>query len=96
MQDFKQKLAEYITSYKDWACWPVPRQLTCHVNLFSAFRVAGGKPLPLLNFYTILIRLLEAEPSISEAGETWVRNMVAAEFCLQSIFFMPVRFFYMP
>jgi hypothetical protein len=38
--------------------------------------------LPLHNFYSILIRLLEAEPSISEAGETWVRNM-AAEFCLQ-------------
>jgi hypothetical protein len=28
--------------------------------------------LPLHNFYSILIRLLEAEPSISEAGETWV------------------------
>jgi hypothetical protein len=43
--------------------------------------------LPLHNFYSILIRLLEpSEPSISEAGETWVRNM-AAEFCLQSIFF---------
>jgi hypothetical protein len=36
--------------------------------------------LPLRNFYSILIRLLE--PSSSEAGETWVRNM-AAEFCLQ-------------
>jgi hypothetical protein len=22
------------SSYKDWACWPVPRQLTCHVNPF--------------------------------------------------------------
>jgi hypothetical protein len=40
--------------------------------------------LPLHNFYSILIPLLE--PSSSEAGETWVRNM-AAEFCLQSIFF---------
>jgi hypothetical protein len=35
--------------------------------------------LPLHNFYSILIRLLE--PSSSEAGETWVRNM-AAEFLL--------------
>jgi hypothetical protein len=44
--------------------------------------------LPLRNFYSILIRLLEPlEPSSSKAGETWVRNM-AAEFCLQSIFFM--------
>jgi hypothetical protein len=39
--------------------------------------------LPLHNLYSILIRLLE--PSISEAGETRVRN-IAAEFCLQSIF----------
>jgi hypothetical protein len=38
--------------------------------------------LPLHNFYSILIRLLE--PSSSEAGKTWVKNM-AAEFCLQSI-----------
>jgi hypothetical protein len=33
--------------------------------------------LPLHNFYSILIRLLEAEPSINEAGETWVRNVAA-------------------
>jgi hypothetical protein len=51
--------------------------------------------LPLHNFYSILIRLIEAELSVIEAGETWVRNM-AAEFCLQSIFFMLERFFYMP
>jgi hypothetical protein len=49
--------------------------------------------LSLHNFYSILIRLLE--PSGSEAGETWVTN-TAAEFCLQSIFFMHVIFFYMP
>jgi hypothetical protein len=49
--------------------------------------------LPLHNFYSILIRLLE--PSSSEEEATWVRNM-AAEFCLQSISFMLVRFFYMP
>jgi hypothetical protein len=35
--------------------------------------------LPLHNFYSILNRLLE--PSSSEAGETWVRN-IAAEFLL--------------
>jgi hypothetical protein len=35
--------------------------------------------LPLHNFYSTLIRVLE--PSSSEAGETWVRNMTA-EFCL--------------
>jgi hypothetical protein len=46
--------------------------------------------LPLQNFYSILIRLLE--PSSSKAAETWVRNM-AAEFCLQSIFFTLVKFF---
>jgi hypothetical protein len=43
--------------------------------------------LPLHNFYSIVIRLLDAESSISEARETWMRNM-AAEFCLRSIFFM--------
>jgi hypothetical protein len=31
--------------------------------------------LPLHNLYSILIRLLQ--PSSSEAGETWVRNMAA-------------------
>jgi hypothetical protein len=46
--------------------------------------------LPLHNFYSILIHL--PEPSSSEAGETWVRNM-AAEFCLRSICFMLLRFF---
>jgi hypothetical protein len=46
------------------------------------------------NFYSILIRLLEPEPSSNEAGETWVRNMTA-EFCLRSICFMLVRFFHM-
>jgi hypothetical protein len=40
--------------------------------------------LPLHNFYSILIRLLE--PSSSEAGDTLVRNM-AAESCLQSMFY---------
>jgi hypothetical protein len=30
--------------------------------------------LPLHNFYLILIRLLEPEPSSSEAGETWPLN----------------------
>jgi hypothetical protein len=30
--------------------------------------------LPLHNFYSILLRLLEAEPSSSEAGETWPLN----------------------
>jgi hypothetical protein len=44
--------------------------------------------LPLHNFYSISIRL--PEPCSSEAGETWVRNM-AAEFCLQSIFFMLIH-----
>jgi hypothetical protein len=39
--------------------------------------------LPLHNFYSILIRLLE--PSISEAGEIWVRNM-AAEFAYKASF----------
>jgi hypothetical protein len=43
-----------------------------------------ASPLPLHNFYSILILLLE--PSSSEAGETWVRNMTA-EFFLQSIVF---------
>jgi hypothetical protein len=47
--------------------------------------------LPLHNFYSILIRFLE--PSSSEAGETWMRNM-AAEFCLQSIYFMLVNLRY--
>jgi hypothetical protein len=46
-----------------------------------------------VDFYSILIRL--PEPSSSEARETWVRRM-AAEFCLRSICFMLVRFFYMP
>jgi hypothetical protein len=48
--------------------------------------------LPLHNFYSVPIRLLEPEPSSSEAGEIWVRDM-AAEFCLRSICFMLVRFF---
>jgi hypothetical protein len=46
----------YITnlpslSYKDRACCPFLRQLTCHVNLFfSAFRVAGDKPATSTQF----------------------------------------------
>jgi hypothetical protein len=44
--------------------------------------VAG--PLPLHNFYSILIRLLE--PSSSEAGETWVRNMAAEIFAYKASF----------
>jgi hypothetical protein len=44
-----------------------------------------------VDFYSVLIRL----PSSSEAGKTRVRNM-AAEFYLQSVFFMLVGFFYMP
>jgi hypothetical protein len=59
-----------------------------YINFFSAFRVVGGKPAALHNLYSNLIRVLEAEPSISEAGETWVRNM-AAEFCLRTIFSCP-------
>jgi hypothetical protein len=39
--------------------------------------------LPLHNYYSILIRLLET--SSSESGETWVKN-IAAEFCLQDVF----------
>jgi hypothetical protein len=49
----------------------------------------GGKPTASVK--CTLIRLLE--PSSNEAGEAWVRNM-AAEFYLQNIFFMLVRFFY--
>jgi hypothetical protein len=34
---FQEGAHDYTSSsYKDWACWSVPRQLTCHVNLFSA------------------------------------------------------------
>jgi hypothetical protein len=43
--------------------------------------------LPLHNFYSILIRLLKL--SSREAGETWVKNMVA-EFCLKSIFIITI------
>jgi hypothetical protein len=39
-----------LSLYKDWAYWPVPRQLNCHVNLFNAFRVAGGKPAASAQF----------------------------------------------
>jgi hypothetical protein len=52
--------------------------------LFSILEQRVASLLPLHNFYSILFRLLE--PSSSEAGESWARNM-AAEFCLQSIFF---------
>jgi hypothetical protein len=43
-----------------------------------------SSPLPLHNYDSILIHLLE--PSSSKSGETWVRNM-KAEFCLQDISF---------
>jgi hypothetical protein len=37
--------------YKDWACCPVPRQLTCHMLTFLVlFRVAGGKPAASAQF----------------------------------------------
>jgi hypothetical protein len=43
--------------------------------------------LPLHNFSSILIRLLEpSEPSRSKAGETWVRNMAAEFFATKHIF----------
>jgi hypothetical protein len=45
--------------------------------------------LPLHNFYSILIRLLE--PSSSEAGETWVINMTA-EFLLTKHLFRARKF----
>jgi hypothetical protein len=57
--------------------------LSC-LALFSALEYWVASLLPLHNYYSILIRLLE--PSSSEAGETSVRNK-AAEFCLQSIYF---------
>jgi hypothetical protein len=62
-----------------------------YVRLVALMQVVSL--LPLHNFYSILIRLPES--SSREAGDIWVRNM-AAEFCLQSICFMLVRFFYMP
>jgi hypothetical protein len=58
--------------------------LSCQ-PFFYCFRVVGGKPAASAQFFSILIRLLEPEPSSSEAGETWVRNMTA-EFCQKNIF----------
>jgi hypothetical protein len=78
--------------------YPIP--LHIYLFIYSLFNDAlsvsqtnnvdvGGKPAASAQF--LLTRLLEPEPSSSEAGETW-----AAQFCLQSIFFVFVRFFYMP
>jgi hypothetical protein len=96
MEFRKQQELSIINNFKDWANWSVPRQLSSQLVmlvLFSALEKWVASLLPLHNFCSIQIRLLE--PSSSEAGETWVRNM-AAELCLQSILFMLVRFFYMP
>jgi hypothetical protein len=60
---------------------------------FSTLEWEVASPLPVLSFYSILIRLLE--PSSNEVGETWVKNM-ASEFRLQIISFMLERFFHMP
>jgi hypothetical protein len=53
----------------------------------------GGKPAASAQF--LLNPDSSARAIYSEAGETWVNNL-AAEFCLKSIFFMLVRFFYVP
>jgi hypothetical protein len=53
----------------------------------------GGKPAASAHFLPNPDLSAEPEPSSSEAGETCVRNM-AAEFCIQSICFMLLRFFH--